>query len=37
MILRTRLLRRAVVSVLTLGLIGAGSAGLAGAATVQKG
>jgi len=37
MILRTRLLRRAVVSTLTLGLVAAGSAGIAGAATVQKG
>ena len=37
MILRTRLLRRAVVSALTLGLVAAGSAGVAGAATAQKG
>ena len=36
MILRTRLLRRAVVSTLTLGLIAAGYAGIAGAATVQS-
>ncbi len=37
MILSTRLLRRAVVSALTVGLVAAGSASVAGAATASKG
>src|SRR5271165_2426711 len=36
MILNTRLLRRAVVSALTVGLVAAGSASIAGAATASK-